>query len=278
MPSEIVDSGRDFVSELDEKIFGKNTLSTKLFKYFLTMAILMLLLPPTFDILFETLNVDTIFYYISLPSLVTITLLFFVFFTLIEIFRPIKGLLEDVRKLQQGMLDVNLNVGGYVEIESLAKSVDRMRNSLFIATSYLGKRDEKKDSIWKVEISNVSLYTIFLLPFLIYAITLTMLAAVLYSDVLYGIMESIPGWHIWRGVIMVVYGVVMAFSLGYLLSKAIGAPMRKLARAAEEASRGNMNADFTVKRNLGYISELSIRLNDLKEAIKRAMEEMEGEE
>lgn len=278
MSVDVKDAGMEFISHLDERIFGKNTLSTRLFKYFLTMAILMLLLPVVFGVVFETLGADKILYYISVPSLVTVTLVFFVFFSIREILRPIKNLLEDVRRLQKGNLRVELNMGGYVEIESLTKSVDRMRNSLFIATSYLGKRDEKKDSIWKEEISNIGLYMMFLLPFLIYAITLTMLAAVVYSDVLEDMMGSIPGWRVWRAVIMVIYGVTMALSLGYLLSRAIGVPMRKLARAAEEASRGNFDADFSVSRHLGFIYELGVRLNDLKEAIRRAMEEMEGEE
>ncbi len=278
MPTDIREAGMEFISELDEKIFGKNTLSTRLFKYFLAMAFLMLILPVLLDIIFEILGIKKVFYYISLPSLVLIILLVFVVYSIKVILRPIKELLDDVRKLQEGKLDVDLNISGYLEIESLAKSVDRMRNSLFIARSFLGERDDTKDSIWKEEVSHAGLYLIFLAPFLIYGITLTMIGAVLYSEMLVNAMAGIvPMWGLLRAVLVLAYGVIMAFSFGYILSKAIGIPMRKLAKAAEDASRGNMGADFAVKRNLGHIHELSVRLNDLKEAIKRAMEEMESE-
>ena len=38
-----------------------------------------------------------------------------------------------------------------------------------------------------------------------------------------------------------------------------------------------MEADFTTKEKLGDIHELSVRFYDLKEAIRRAMKEMEAE-
>ncbi len=270
-------TGKEIVSELDERIFGKNTLSTKLFKYFLTMALLMLALPVVLDIIFEILGIKKIFYYISLPSLVLILLIFFMIYSIKELLRPINELLEQVRKLQEGKLDVNLDIGGYVEIDSLVKSVNRMRNSLFIARSFLGERDSTRDSIWKKEISHIGMYLIFLTPFLIYGITLTIVGTVLYSGALGTVVQGIvPMWEFVRAVLVIVFGVAMAFSFGYILSKAIGMPMRKLAKAAEEASRGNMDADFATKERLGDIHELSVRLHDLKEAIRRAMEEMEG--
>ncbi len=272
------EAGIGLISEIDERIFGKNTLSTRLFKYFLAMAFLMLTLPILLDIIFETIGIKKVFYYVSLPSLVLLILSVFVIYSVKNILEPIKHLLDEVRKLQEGDLGVDLDIRAYLEIDSLAKSVDRMRNSLFIARSFLGERDGTKDSIWKEEISHISLYMIFLAPFFIYGITLTMIGAILYSETLGNIMDAlIPMWNLARAVLVLTYGVIMAFSFGYILSRTIGKPMRKLAISAEEASRGNLDADFTVKSNLGYIHELSVRLNDLKEAIKRAMEEMEGE-
>jgi len=272
-----METGKEFVSELDERIFGKNTLSTKLFKYFLTMAVLMLALPPVLNMLFEALGIRQIFYFLSLPALVSILLILFVIFSIKKILKPIEALLAEVKKLQRGDFEINLKIGGYVEIDSLVKSVERMRNSLFIASSFLGERDRKKDNILRKDISELHLRLLFLAPFLVYGITLTMLGAVLYSDAVRTMMTSVPMWNILSAVILAAYGIALGSPFGFLLSRIVGRPMRKLAKAAEEASMGNIESDFSVKSTMGCIYELSVRLDDLRKAIKRAMEEM-GEE
>ena len=271
-----METGKEFVSELDERIFGKNTLSNILFKYFLVMGLLMAILPPSLNLIFAGFGAGHFFYYLLLPVLITLILLFFVGYVAKKILNPISELLQQVRKLQDGNLDVKLDMGGYVEIDSLVKSVDRMRNSLFIASSFLGERDKSRDDILKEEISSIGLYLLLLAPFLGYAISLTIVGGVLYSSGMNAVMNvAIPMWGIVQAVLMLIYGVIFAFAFGYILSKMLGSPMRKLAIAAEKASRGDMDADFSVEM-LGEIKELSVRLNDLKRALKRAVKEMEG--
>lgn len=263
--------------KLDEHIFGINTLATKLFKYFILMGFLLVLLGPALDIIVNLTGLGFLFLYISLPSVVILILLGFILYSTWKIYRPIKHLLADLRGLQEGNFDMALDAKGYVEIESLTESVRRMRNSLVIATNLLGKRDTSMDKIAIQKISTISTIFAMIIPFLIYGILLTIFSGVVYSPPVTEVFSDIvPMYHLVQMLMVMALGILLAFGFGYTVAYVVGKPMRKLAIAAEKVSKGDLDADFSIM-SFGDLVELSARLDDMRNAIKRAIEEIEEE-
>jgi len=265
------------IMKLDERIFGINKLATKLFKYFIVMGLLMVLLGPALDIIMDLTGLGFVFLYLSLPSLVILILLGFILYSTWKIYRPIKHILNDIRGLQEGNFDVSLDAKGYLEIESLTESIRRMRNSLVIATNLLGERDTSMDQIAVRRISHVSTVFAMIIPFLVYSILLTIVSGVVYSPMISNTFsEILPMYDLVQMLMVMVLGVLLAFGFGYTVAYMIGRPIHKLALAAEKVSKGDLEADFKI-RSFGDIQELSVRLHDLRDALKRAIKEIEEE-
>ena len=265
------------ITELDERLFRGNSLATKLFQYFLIMGLLMVILGPALDLIFGLLKVEFLFQHLSHSSMVILLLLAFIIYSTWRILKPMKSLLADLRKLQGGDFDVALDAQGYTEIESLEKSVKRLRNSLVIATNLLGERDRSMDKIAVEKISGLSTTFGLILPFLFYSILLTFLSGMIYSPLVEDPMVgTVPLYGLFQAILVIVVGITLAFIFGYVVSFIIGNPIHKLAMSAEQVSKGNLEADFTIV-SWGDLKELSIRLIDMRDALKRAIEEIEEE-
>jgi nitrogen fixation/metabolism regulation signal transduction histidine kinase len=273
----VTDAPKVIITELDERLFRGNSLATKLFQYFLIMGLLMVILGPALDLVFELLQVEFLFQYLSHSSMVILLLLAFTIYSTVKILRPMKQLLVDIRKLQEGDFDVPLDAKGYTEIESLERSMKRLRNSLMIATELLGERDKSLDKIAVEKISGLSTTFAMIIPFLIYSILLTFLVGIIYSPLIEDPMNGVVPLHgLVQAILVIVAGIGLAFGFGYVVSFMVGNPIHKLAMAAEQVSKGNLDADFSIV-SFGDLKELSIRLHDMRDALKRAIEEIEEE-
>jgi HAMP domain-containing protein len=275
---DVTEAHKVIITELDERLFRGNSLATKLFQYFLIMGLLMVILGPAIDLVFELLSIQIVYQYISHSSLIILLLLAFIIYSTVKILRPMKRLLADVRKIQGGDFDVPLDAKGYTEIESLEKSMKRFRNSLMIATELRGERDKSLDKIAVEKISGLSTTFAMIIPFLVYSILLTFIVGVIYSPMVEDpLVDVTPLYGLVQAIMVILVGIGLAFGFGYVVSFIIGNPIHKLAMEAEKVSQGDFDADFTIL-HFGDLKELSLRLEDLKEALQRAIEELETEE
>lgn len=273
----VTDAPKVIISELDERLFRGNSLATKLFQYFLIMGLLMVILGPALDLVFGLLKIEFVFQHLSHSSMVILLLLAFSIYSTVKILRPMKQLLTDIRKLQEGNYDVPLDAKGYTEIESLERSMKRLRNSLMIATELLGERDKTLDKMAVEKISGLSTTFAMIIPFLIYSILLTFLSGIIYSPLIEDPMNGVvPLYGLVQAIMVIVAGIGLAFGFGYVVSFMVGNPIHKLAMAAEQVSKGDLDADFSIV-SLGDLKELSMRLDDMRNALKRAIEEIEEE-
>ncbi len=279
MPSRSapVDLLQHAVGELDTRLFGENTISTRLLKSYILMGVLVFILPPLLDTLLNVVGLKAIFFYLSLPALVFLIIILFVYWSIKKLLHPIRELLVAVRRIEVGELDVHLDLKGYLEIEKLANAVERMRNSLLIAKKYLGERESVREKSFLDIAISFNLTLILFVSYLIYGMSMIAIGGLLYSSVVQDQLAFLPFYKVVTAVLVVVVGLVLAIGVGYILSVFIGTPMRALTIAAEKASKGDFDADFTVIRK-GELQEIAHHLGHMTSTLKKAYAELEREE
>ena len=268
------DAMKQILGSIDTRLFGENAISTKLLKSYIFMGILVFISPSLLDAIFSAIGLEMVFFYLSMPLLVYLIIIFFIFHSIKQFLRPIRKLLAAVRKIEVGDLDVKLNLRGYLEIERLGNAVDRMRNSLMIARNYLGERTSVKDRAILDAPMEFHLTFILFLSYILYGTTVIAIAGVLYSPIAREQLAFLPHHNILISGIVMLAGLSLAIGIGYLMSVFIGTPMRRLTMAADEASIGNFDADFNV-RIKGELNEIACHLASITEATKSAYAELE---
>ncbi|MCK4718338.1 MAG: HAMP domain-containing protein, partial [Thermoplasmata archaeon] len=264
------------ITSLDSKLFSENTLSSKLFKHYLLLGLLLFILPPMLDTVLGILGVGWAYYAIIFPLLVAEAVIFFVYWSISRFLTPLEKILVATRHLQAGEMDVDLKVSGYEEIEVLARAVDRLRNSMGIAKRYLG---DKGDSHPPKAISGMTRLRSSIplaLGYLLYGVMLVLLSTVFYFPAMDQIFGTLPGGHLLQHLLFVFVALGFSAGLGYMMAVAVGEPLRALASEAERASRGDFTITFHSHEG-GEVAELAHHLEDMIRSLETAYKKMEAE-
>jgi len=276
-PDISMDELKGMVSTLDERLFGENTLSTRLFKSYILMGVLVFILPPLLNALLHYFGLEALFYYITMPTIAFAVVVVFIYWSISRFVTPIKDMVHALRRIETGDISVEMTMGGYVEIERLKDAVERMRNSLMIAEKYLGKRDSGKDGSILGSIMEMHLPMVLFMTYACYGVLMITAGSIIYAPSMQSALSVLPHHHLVMACLTVAVGIVLAASLGYFTSVLIGKPIRTLAIVAEDASRGRFDAEFPHVMK-GELKELSQHLKDITRALEKAYQELEAED
>lgn len=260
--------------QLDDKFFGEKTLQSRLIRGYLIMAVLVFFLPPILKFLFSLAGIPLAFYAATFPAMITVIIFVFIYQTIVYLVRPIEHLLLQVRTLQTGEMNVDLTMGGYQEIDRLVAATNRIRNSLQIATDFLGERKSAFDKSILKKLFKRHLTFQIMITYLFYGVSIVWVSGVVYSSFVEDFFSSFPLPWLIQGLLVIISGILLATLLGCHMTKSVGKPISHLAKTAERISVGDYDARFPQGLK-GELSELVKHFISIKKALIQAEEQME---
>ncbi len=261
------------VTLVDDNLFGKKTLSNRLFRSYVLMALLTIIIPVASGYLYTIFQLPLYVYSLMMSILVFLVLLLFIHSVITKLVSPIYELGGTLRKIQAGNLNVELNLAGYQEMDRLVKATDRLRNSLMIAKEYLGERESTLDKNLMDKIMDRDATLKVFISYLAYGILFMSLSGIMYSSEIISFFSPFPQAWLIPPLLVILSGTFLALVFGMYLTNSLGTPLHQMADTAEKISVGKYDATFP--RGLkGELAELSQHFISLKNAMMVAEKEM----
>ena len=256
------------VENIQAEVRKEMTIETKLLMGFIMVYLASVIVPPVITYIIDSLIVDGI-----VSNAMVGLISFCVLLILISILANylIKWITQPIRKLSlaaesmvRGDLDVDLEVESSWELESIARSLERMKASLKIALDWLGPPELVKYKPKEKDFGQT----------LNDKIIIGMLVFLIANPIVIGLSHGLfPDSIFFSSLISILFSIILLAFISNYLYRLIIKPLGRIANQVERISQGDFSEPIKLEGS-GEIGRLEHSFKLLADRVQRAMKEL----